>query len=462
MVFMELAAARVRMSKSDVAESRQLLWELVTHEPTVLHCFGVVQAACLSQGLRCSISGRPCSAAFQGFLDTYYTTFCRAAIEAFFTYGFVPWHTRRNRDGDLVPEVLPAGTFTWGTEVADAHNTATRVPGSYGLVVYTVQVTASIAVKEKDVRIYEYVNPTLNVATASFLHATVVTPFANIIIDYKHLRQAQIRRSYADAWNTTAKLICTYSPAQRVQEEPGASLMDFADETSLQGMFLGLPGMPDRHAANLWQRDKAITRQFEGVGTHQPDVFTLPRDHGVVQQQRLDPCEDLPLMQHKFQQDVGCLMRVPAELLEANTVTETTQKTVSTGKLFTSNMWEICKHLQCLLGTVYDEIYGRGAPVQFKMVPTPRLEVQSMQDLKILFEIGVLTKRGQIGLEEVLLGPDICGGKRPKLGHGKRSESEPAVGPADNAEKAGPSAAVGGEMRPTIKREDPASKSKKK
>ena len=452
MVFVELAAARVRMCKTDVAESRQLLWELVTHEPTVLHCFGVVQAACLSQGLRCLIGGRPCGAAFQAFLDSYYSTFCRAAVQAFFTYGFVPWHARRNRDGDLVPEVLPAGTFTWTTEVADAHNTAHRTPGSYGLVVYSVQVTASVAVKEANVHIYEYVSPSLNVATASFLHATVVTPFANIILDYKHLRQAQIRRSYADAWNTTAKLVCTYTPAQRVQEEPGSSLLDFADETALQGMFLGLPGMPERHASNLWQRDQAISRQFEGVGTHQPDVFTLPRDHGVVPQQRLQPCEDLPFMHHKFQQDVASLMRVPQELLERNKVTESTLKTVSTGKLFTSNMKEICTHLQCLLASVYEEIYGRGTPVEFKLVPTPRLEVESIADLKVLFEIGVLTKGGQTGLEEVLLGPDIRGAKRPKVSPGKAPAGEPAVGGE---------AVTGGELRPTIKREDPESKSKK-
>lgn len=36
----------------------------------------------------------------------------------FYVCGFVPWHVRRLRStGDLVPEVIPLGTFTWHTEL---------------------------------------------------------------------------------------------------------------------------------------------------------------------------------------------------------------------------------------------------------------------------------------------------------------------------------------------------------
>lgn len=48
-MFRELARARANMRDRDVAESKLLLWELVTHEPTVLRCFGIVEATCLAQ-----------------------------------------------------------------------------------------------------------------------------------------------------------------------------------------------------------------------------------------------------------------------------------------------------------------------------------------------------------------------------------------------------------------------------
>jgi hypothetical protein len=49
------------------------------------------------------------------------------------------------------------------------------------------------------------------------LYATVPSPLSHVLIDYKNLRQAQIRRAHADAWNTTAKLICSFKPTVRVQ-----------------------------------------------------------------------------------------------------------------------------------------------------------------------------------------------------------------------------------------------------
>ena len=34
--------------------------------------------------------------------------------------GFVPWRLRKLRTGYPVPEVLPAGTFDWNTEVGSS------------------------------------------------------------------------------------------------------------------------------------------------------------------------------------------------------------------------------------------------------------------------------------------------------------------------------------------------------
>lgn len=40
-------------------------------------------------------------------------------------------------------------------------------------------------------------------------------------------------------------------------------------------------------ATNLWSRDAQIRKQFQGVSTHEPDIFTLPRDHNIAQQPML-------------------------------------------------------------------------------------------------------------------------------------------------------------------------------
>ena len=82
----DMARVRGGMRTRDIAESKHLLWELVTHEPTVLQCFGVVEATCMAQGLFCKIDGERCGDEFQRFLDRYYVPFCRQVSPHFRTF----------------------------------------------------------------------------------------------------------------------------------------------------------------------------------------------------------------------------------------------------------------------------------------------------------------------------------------------------------------------------------------
>ena len=113
----DMRQSRQNSRIQDIAESQWLLLELVTTEPTLLQCFKVIEATCLSQGVFCQVNGDETTEQFQRFLDDYYLPFCKTAIVAMYTYGFVPWRLRRIGRGDHVPEVLPPGTFTWYTEV---------------------------------------------------------------------------------------------------------------------------------------------------------------------------------------------------------------------------------------------------------------------------------------------------------------------------------------------------------
>lgn len=109
--------ARQNSRQQDIWESRALLLELVTSEPTIQQCFKVIESTCLSQGLHCRLDGSEVSEKFQTHLDDFWVPFCKESIRAFFTYGFVPWRSRRISRGDEVPEVIPAGTFGWHTEI---------------------------------------------------------------------------------------------------------------------------------------------------------------------------------------------------------------------------------------------------------------------------------------------------------------------------------------------------------
>ena len=421
----------------DIAESQSLLLELVTSEPTILQCFRIVESTCLSQGIFCRIKGKEVSESFQRFLNDHYLPFCRMAIRAIFTYGFVPWRVRRLAKGDEIPEVLPPGTFSWHTEVgpeerkkrerprggsSTTRHASTDYPAESSLmddesrlVVYRVTPTAG-GLREEDVCIYISTPPSLDVSVNSNLYATVPSPLSYLLTDYKNLREAQRRRSHADAWNTTARLVSTFRPNMRVEDNPTQYLMDFIHEDHYAAPAVGESLFPRLMAHNVWQREHVMRRQFmETPSNHHPEIYALPRDHDVVPQQRLEPCEDLQFLLEKYRRDVSALTGVPHEMIigRDNGNHETVRKTISSGRIFSTNMHEICKHVQTLLSHVYSRIYG-GSPndVDFLLVPMPRLEVETIQDFKVLHEIGVLSPDMSVKLSRVLLGEEPMTTKR--------------------------------------------------
>ena len=451
----------------DIAESQALLLELVTSEPTLLQCFKVIEATCLSQGIFCRVKGERTTDRFQRFLDDQYLPFCKAAIVAMYTYGFVPWRLRRLAGGDQVPEVLPPGTFTWYTEVgpeenstrlsrpppAGQHRPQRRRDDDSRLVVYRIRPTAG-GVREEDVIIHISTPPALDVSVNSNLYATVPSPLASLLTDFKNLREAQKRRSHADAWNTTARIVSTFKPSMRIEDNPTNYLMDFVHENYYAPPAIGQSLFPPFQAHNVWQREHVMRRQFlETPSNHHPEVYALPRDHDVVAQPTLAPCEDLVFLLEKYRHDVAALTGVPYEMISGKGAGghETVRKTMASGRIFSTNMHEVCRHLQTLLVSVYCESFPGTKPqeVEFVLVPMPRLEIETIQDIKILHEIGALTPDMAIKLSRVLLGEDPTGDSapRPKVGKRPNEAKEEGGDEADGKKRPKPDNAEGGRAR---------------
>ncbi len=418
MSYKDMIRIRTHHRAQDLAESQSLLLELGSTEPTLQQCFKIIESTCLSQGICCMLNGKECTQRFQKHIDLHYYTFTKDALRSMIILGFVPWRVRRIASGDLVPEVMPFGTFDWNTEPGPMHEKRAFInPGrkrkaptgrddDTRLVVY--RVTPNVGeVKEEDIHVYIHTPPTLNVSTNSVLSATVPSPLSHVLTDYRNLRNAQVRRSYADAWNTTAHLISTFKPNMVGNDDPTQYLMDFVHESNYNIQHVGQNPYPPLEARNWFERDTLIRRQIERPSTHRPQVYTLPRDHDLAQQVMLSPCEDLKFLLEKFRRDICAVTGVPYEMVAGREggQTESTKKTVASGRIFSVNMHEFCRHLQSLLRSVYCEIYRVGTEtVDFVLTPMPRMEVESVNDLKVLFDIGALTPDMSIELSKILLG----------------------------------------------------------
>jgi hypothetical protein len=409
---------RTQHRAQDLADSQAILLELGASEPTLQQCFKIIESTCLSQGICCLINGKECTPRFQHHIDMQYSAFLKEALRAMIIFGFVPWRLRRLSSGDRVPEVMPLGTFDWHTELGPTQEKRnqyyagrkrkipTGVDDDTRLVIYRVIPNVG-DVKEEDVHVYIHTPPALNISVNSAMSATVPSPISHVLTDYKNLRNAQIRRSYADAWNTTAQLISTFKPNVVGNDDPTQYLMDFVHESNFKISHVGQSPYPQLEAHNWFERDVLIRKQIERPSTHRPQVYTLPRDHDLVQQTMLSPCEDLQFLSDKFRRDICSATGVPYEMVSGKEGggSENTRKTMASGRIFSVNMHEFCRHCQNILRVVYCLIY-RVDPenVEFILTPMPRLEVESVNDLKILFEIGALTPDMSVELSKILLG----------------------------------------------------------
>jgi hypothetical protein len=362
----EYAEKRHRTRIEEFQESYALLLELVHQEPTFTQAFRIIQTQILQGEMKVHIDGCMASAAFMRFAKDNYTPFCREAIKAMFAYGFVPWHFRRLISGDLVPEVLAAGTFTWSIIQGDA----AHIQCDYGndaskSLLYDVKLThAGNTVRREDVFIFEVTQPTWNISQGSHIHSCYPSPLSHIITDYKNLRTAMQNRANADAWNTQAHII-TKQQSKTFQQDPTSTFLEAGINMSNQYTY-------ERSQLQLHTRDQDIQEMFTKKATsHMPYLYTLPMDVSLEQTQQLTPCADIPFLDARLKHEISMLTGVPSELLtnKGGISNESSARTRTSTSQFHTAMDNIAQTMQKLLSDIYRRAYHPDT-VEFSSMPT--------------------------------------------------------------------------------------------
>ena len=439
-----LSTERVRLRAMDVEESRNLLLELALYEPNITVCFNLLINACLTEDIEIAVKGKSMTDTFRQYVNIHYHTFCADAIKCMFIYGFVPWYPRKLPSGDLVPMVLPHGSFTWGVKCKDKEEAAGRASGprktreegaarvqgktreegpgkppdsglgktrsrwehlrvpetenESKLVQHQVLLTHANVAKE-DVFVFDTSNADLHVSGSSNIFATVPSPLSHLLIDYKNLRDAQVRRSYADAWNTTARIFTSCIPPNAVSNEPTHSYLYYETGSDRSRLNQGRHFMTSRH--------RELENQISQPSNHVPSLYNLPIHHRLEQLHALTPCEDLEWLLEKYRRDVSSLVGIPYEVAfgRAHGGNETRSGVgETTSRSFSNTIYRVCKVLEELVRHVYAALYEADlADVTVSFSPMPRLDISSMEDLKTLFDIGAITPDVTAQLSEILL-----------------------------------------------------------
>ena len=385
----------------DLAESHHLLLELLASEPFMQECLQMIENICLSREIDFTVgtnSSAP-STEFKAFVNRYYPRFLKNAIRQAHGLGFVVWCVRRLPSGDKVPEVLPLGTFTWSVEMD---------PTNRGTLRYRIQ----LVVKDVPFHVTEWVQPSFNVTEGSILHATVQTPLAHLIEEYRILRDTVRRYHHADAWNTTARIVVSSEPKQFNHESSQKEVFDALD--FLKG------AMETRKKQTLTPVEEAFANQRSS--NHNEMVYELPPHHHIEPMPVLKPVVDMDFITNKFRHSVCSLLGIPPGMMMmavggghngSSSSSSNQSRGKATSQIFQNKMSRMCMFLSDLMQEVHEHIYNKEQS-RFYLAALPRLEIQGIEDLKTLHEIGVLQPDHAMQLSEVLLcpGPES---KRRKL-----------------------------------------------
>ena len=363
----------------DLAESYHLLLELLAVEPFMQECLQLIENMCLSRELAFTIDGKPPSPEFGAFINRHYYQFLKNAIRQAHGLGFVAWCVRKLPSGDKIPEVLPLGTFNWTVEPDDSGR-------------QTLRYNVKMLVQAVDVIVTEWTQPTFMVNENSILHATVQTPLSHLIEEYRILRETLRRHHYADAWNTTARVIVSSEPKQ------------FNHDASQKEVFETLDFLKGAIETRKKQTLSAVEQTFhDNPSNHREIVYELPPHHHIEPTPRLQPVVDLDYVTQKFRRSVCGLLGIPMEMVASDRSGQHESRGGrATSRMFQSKMARMCIFLSGLLQEVHLRIYKETAV--YNLIALPRLEVQGIEDLKTLHEIGVLQPDHAVRLSEILLG----------------------------------------------------------
>lgn len=270
-------------------------------------------------------------------------------------------------------------------------------------------------IEPEDVFIFEVFPPNMNVSINSSLSATVHSPLSHILVDYKNLRDALIRRAHADAWNTTARVFTACQPPPQTSNEPTQSYLYYETGSASNRINTGRGYMENRYAE--------LERQITQPSNHVPCLYNLPIHHNIEQLAELKPCEDTAFLLEKYRRDICNIIGVPFDMvfgrMGSASQSGSAQADVA-GRMFTNTVYRVCKFIEHLLQEVYSIIYDTDIhEVNVSLNPMPRLDIRSIEDIKILWEMGAVTPDVMAQLSEVLLISEKTGstGKKRETTH---------------------------------------------
>lgn len=372
------------MFLSDV-QFQQYLTHLVTHDPCMRSALSIMRHFMFNSPPTVRVRGAPLSQSFEPFFTRYFMSVAHQVHLYQLFCGFIPWTISTLPNGDRVPVVLPIGSFSWEVKPVSTNERTASKRSKTGVTgnVYTkppfflkycVRCVSAVGIDAADIIVSELLPPHVipdqrnekydpQCVSNLYRHAS---PLAAVVFAYARLERATSRRSHADEWNTTARIVTTNTPPRLNTDAPNMELLDglagdgVANMASMVGSYT-YENMQLRFSSHDTCVEDILKKD---AGNHCPAVYTLPQHYRLERVDRLVPVEDISMLARDYHISISQMTGVSVALLtgESSQASSGLSKTVSMNAMTCDAMLqlvagELCNIIEELLSDMYEKVY---------------------------------------------------------------------------------------------------------
>ena len=343
---------------SNAEQYSEALSYLVNHEPCLQRTLTLVDDILFYNDPDLVISYQSPSPTFKRFFRDHFIPIARQVVKYNLYCGFVPWAKNTLPSGEVVPVILPMGTFSWdvkvrnmeskkrktvdGYEAADISGRNKSVGNVYlsqtSLLQYIVHVVQPMGIDNNEIIVCSTTEPSLpllsNMSSTSSLNTLanssssrfrnrvfLFSPLTSVVHSYCTLERAMHRRAYADDWNTTARIVTSNAPPRMNTDAPSMDMLDSLAGTgsATMGHLAGsytYDNMQLRFSPYDTVVSNILTKDTGSVGEHCPAVYTLPQHYKIEKLDTLTPVEDVVQLTGDFQRSISQVTGIPLALVQ--------------------------------------------------------------------------------------------------------------------------------------------------
>lgn len=396
---MKRARRDPRDDRVEPAEYVAALARLV-REPTVRHCLRAIANDCLSADLVFTEDGKPLAPKFAERLQFRFKAFAREAIEYIHACAFVPWYLERV-GAELFPRTLPLGSFTWEAQYKQDHE---LTPGAWPIKLVLRGIDLDL--DKLNVRIFYAASP---------LYRPMSSPLDTLHEYYEHANRARADVAASVRSSMRALVLVSETVDVKVQTESGLDLLDASRRYNVGGVTgneysqrqvltsadSGAVLSNVNEAQMCWLAKLQATHDNLGISLMPPNSQATQVSAPQVQSEAMNQ------LQEHYRASVHAHFDVRARE-ESQTASAAAPGALAEQR---NSALHTARVLENFLPLVYSAAYKSSSAVTCKLELANKLELNTIADVKVLCECGVLGPlevREMLAVELTRSRPDPC------------------------------------------------------